>query len=169
MRRARYLSLLVVVAAAALAAGLVVSKLIRDPAGDDPLAQALPSLSGPARALADWQGVPRVVNFWATWCAPCREEIPVLNGIQAEWPGRLQVIGVAVDEREPVQAFAREVPLEYPVLLAPRQGGALMRKLGNPEGVLPYSVILDADGRIVATRAGPYTRESLRAELASLP
>lgn len=93
----------------------------------------------------------------------------MLNRLQADRQGRVQVIGVAIDEPAAVRDFARELPLAYPVLLAPREGNALMRSLGNPRGVLPYSVILDAAGRTVASRAGAYTRTELEADLNALP
>lgn len=135
----------------------------------DLLASRFPDLSGQPRRLRDWQGRPIVCNFWATWCAPCREEIPLLNAAQQQHGAQgLQIVGIAVDNGENVRQFTRSVAVEYPVLL----GGAgtidLMRTLGNPSGGLPFTVLLDRRGRLTGRKLGAFSDEELTSAVAGL-
>lgn len=126
----------------------------------------LRDLDGRERRFSEWDGTPRLVNFWATWCGPCVEEMPLLAQINREHAGRLQVIGVALDDPEAVHSFVRELGVDYPVLLdrpGPEDSSALY---GNTRGVLPYSVLIDGDGRIHAVKRGSFRPEQLRAWIA---
>ena len=118
---------------------------------------------GVTRHLSDWQGRPLLVNFWASWCAPCREEIPLLERLSRERARQgLQVIGVAVDSRAAVLEYARRAAIQYPLLIGERPGLETVRSLGM-EAVFPFSVFVDADGRIVTLKLG-----ALRADQATL-
>ncbi|MGA7540924.1 MAG: TlpA disulfide reductase family protein [Steroidobacteraceae bacterium] len=124
-----------------------------------PLPDTLPDIAltdreGVARRLSDWKGRPLLVNFWATWCGPCRQEIPLLERLSHDRaPDGLQVIGIAVDSRAAVLDYARREAIEYPLLIGEQPGLELIRALGM-QAVFPFSVFVDARGRIVTTQIG---------------
>jgi thiol-disulfide isomerase/thioredoxin len=96
-----------------------------------------------------------VLNFWATWCAPCREEIPLLVSARQKYgPAGVEIVGIAIDNVAKVGEFAATFRISYPVLLAEADGLDLMRQLGNTGGGLPYTVIADRDGRPVHRKLG---------------
>jgi thiol-disulfide isomerase/thioredoxin len=122
----------------------------------------LPDVQGRSRALTEWAGKTRLVNFWATWCAPCREEIPLLEAAQAKHAGDgLQVIGVAIDDPDDVVAYLRELRIEYPVLLGDFSTLALTAHHGNAAQVLPFTVILAPTGQVLAEKVGSYQKSEL--------
>lgn len=130
------------------------------------VAFSLPDISGHERSVQDWTGKVRIVNFWATWCPPCREEIPEFIKAQRRLgPKGLQIIGIAVDRPSRVVQFYKAKKMNYPVLLGEQQGMQLMTRYGDVEGGLPYSIILDRQGRIVASKLGAFTRASLKKAL----
>ncbi|TWI10336.1 TlpA family protein disulfide reductase [Aerolutibacter ruishenii] len=119
---------------------------------------SLPSLSGSMVELpATYAGRPLLVNFWASWCGPCIEEMPELDRFaKVQGANGTQVVGIALDDTEAVRAFLQRTPVAYPILVdiaGPRDSGV---QLGNPQGVLPYSVLLSADGRLLKQRIGPF-------------
>ncbi len=98
---------------------------------------------------------PLLLNFWATWCPPCVEEMPLLDGFyQKKLPNRFQIVGIAVDQREPVQRFLARTPVGYPIVLAGLAGSALSRSLGNSSGGLPFSAFFDAGGALRTRKMG---------------
>ena len=102
-------------------------------------------------------GRPLIINVWATWCAPCVKEMPELQRFAAQQGANgVQVVGIALDDQAAVQAFLQRVPVSYPILLdtaGPADAGV---RLGNPKGVLPYSVLVSDDGRLLKQRIGPF-------------
>lgn len=127
------------------------------------LSTDLLDVDGEQHSLRQWNGQILVVNFWATWCAPCREEIPELIKLQEEFSQKgAQVIGIAIDQTEPVRAYAREMNINYPILLAEAQGIALSQKLGNQKGALPFTVILDENGKLIHRKLGKVSYSELR-------
>ena len=112
----------------------------------------LRDLDGRPRGPDEWAGKVLVVNFWATWCAPCREEIPLLIDLGRRRPG-VQVIGIAVDTAPSVQGFVNEIGIDYPVLLDDLEGRT-MRRYGNRIGAIPFTVIVGRDGVVAYVRAG---------------
>jgi len=102
-------------------------------------------------------GRPLIINVWASWCAPCVKEMPELQRFAAQQGANgVQVVGIALDDPAAVQAFLQRVPVSYPILLdAPGPSDAGVR-LGNPRGVLPYSVLVSDDGRLLKQRIGPF-------------
>ena len=118
-------------------------------------AARLPDLTGTPQPLDQWQGKVVLVNFWATWCAPCREEIPMLVKLQEKYGRRgLQLVGVAIDQADKVRPYAAEMRMNFPILLASSDGIALARDLGNKAAVLPFTLVLDRSGKIVAREVG---------------
>lgn len=117
----------------------------------------LPDLDGTRRALhALAPDRPLLVNVWASWCGPCIEEMPLLDRFAREQaPNGIEVVGIALDDVAAVRAFLARTPVRYPVLVdAPGTADAGVR-LGNPRGVLPYSVLVARDGRIIRQWVGP--------------
>ena len=129
-------------------------------------ALSLPDAAGQEQKLAQWRGKVLVVNFWATWCAPCREEMPQFVKTQAELgPRGLQFIGIAADDASKVKAFAQEIRLNYPALVGGFGAIDLSRTLGNTVMALPFTVVVDRAGNIVHTQLGPLAPAKLRSVL----
>jgi thiol-disulfide isomerase/thioredoxin len=129
--------------------------------GDARADLALADLDGGKRRLAEWDGKLVLVNFWASWCGPCREEMPLLDAKRTELATRgFEVVGIAIDEVDSVRDFLKDRPVQYPILLADADEDASIR-YGDTRGVLPYSVLIGRDGRILAQRAGNFTQGSL--------
>ena len=128
----------------------------------------LRDLEGRERALAEWDGQLRLVNFWASWCAPCIEEMPLLEASRTEYSASgLQIVGIALDEPAPVRAFVRKLGIGYPILIDTPGALDSSVRLGNARGVLPYSVLIGREGRILAQRVGDFDdAAALRAWLA---
>ena len=113
-------------------------------------------------SMQAFQGRPLLVNFWATWCPPCVEELPLINDFYRQNKANgWQVLGLAVDKLAPVQAFLHKMPLDFPVGMAGLSGAELGRGLGNLAGGLPFSVALDSNGRIAQRKLGRLSAEDL--------
>src|SRR5688500_16142451 len=122
------------------------------------LRSSFPDRSGERRRLGEWQGRVLVCNFWATWCAPCREEMPLLDALQARHAKNgVQVVGIALDNVANVGEFLKSTHIAYPLLIAGATGIELMRRLGNSAGGLPFTVVLDRRGRVAERKLGPYS------------
>ncbi|HYC47685.1 MAG TPA: TlpA disulfide reductase family protein [Burkholderiales bacterium] len=129
----------------------------------------LPDLDGRPQAVQQWNGRVIVVNFWATWCAPCRDEIPILVKLQEKHgPRGLQFVGIAIDQPDKVRPYATEMRMNFPILIGGAETIELTRKLGNRAGVLPFTVIISRDGRIVAREIGAAKEAQLEAQLLPL-
>ena len=117
--------------------------------------QPLRDVAGEHKTLEQWRGKVLIVNFWATWCEPCREEIPVFVKLQREYGERgLQFIGVAIDQPEKVASFAREFGINYPLLVGGLDAAEWSRGLGNRAGALPFTLIVGRDGSVRLTHLG---------------
>lgn len=159
-------------ASAGLAGGWYTLRRYRDgAAGNTPgmaeasaafFATTLPDPEGTPQAFAQWKGQVIVANFWATWCVPCREEMPHFVKMQDHYGKRgLTFVGIAIDKPERVSRFAKEIGVNYPLLIGDMSVFELARKAGNLGDLLPYTVIFDRSGKIVARRAGIYTEATL--------
>jgi len=159
-----------VAAGAALIGGVTGALVLQSRSGAaELLGASFPDPAGKTRRLAEWRGKALLVNFWASWCAPCREEIPLLNVAQQQHASAgLQVVGIGIDTAANIREFMKTVRFSYPVLVADAAGIDLMRELGNRAGGLPFNVLLDRQGRLAGRKLGAYSASELRSALADL-
>jgi thiol-disulfide isomerase/thioredoxin len=128
----------------------------------------LPDARGNLRSLREFQGHPLIVNFWATWCAPCRREIPLLQQLRGTYKSDgLEIVGIAVDFPNAVADYLRHTPIAYPLLIGEDQGLAAAEKFGM-EPVLPFSVFADGGGRIIAVKVGELHQDEADAILGAM-
>jgi thiol-disulfide isomerase/thioredoxin len=120
---------------------------------------SLSDLSGKPTSIAAWSGKSLVINFWATWCAPCRREIPLLKTLAADWSGRdLTVVGIAVDYADKVRQFSQQFKIDYPVLIGEQDALEVAAKFGMDSPALPFTVFTDRRGEVVALFVGELHR-----------
>ena len=128
-----------------------------------------PDLDARPRQLSEWRGKVLICNFWATWCTPCREEIPMLIDLRGKYgPKGLEIVGIAIDNATKVRDFSSSFKISYPILLAEAGGLDLMRNLGNQGGGLPYTVIADRAGGVVHRKLGLLKQAELEPMIQSL-
>ena len=133
------------------------------------LAVSLPDTAGAQQSLEQWRGKVLVVNFWATWCAPCREEMPEFVRAQSEFGSKgLQFVGIAVDQVDKVDDFARELKVNYPLLIGGYGAIELSKTLGNRLVALPFTIVVDRQGRVAHTQLGPLKPDQLRSIVTKL-
>ncbi len=120
----------------------------------------LPDIEGLKRTVSTWDGKVLVINFWASWCAPCLEEIPAFVDLQRTYEEQgLQFVGIAVEDVQPVREFLDIIPINYPILVHPSKTIPVAESYGNEYGILPYTVIVDREGIIVHTQLGAISFE----------
>ena len=170
----------VLMALAAIIAGIAVLGrfLPSPPRGDAGLnaketealfAAKFPDTSGHMQELSQWRGAVLVVNFWATWCPPCREEMPEFTELQQKYAARgLAVVGIATDDTEKVREFAAGTNTGYPLLMGDMEGENLSTKLGDDRDVLPYTIVINRQGRIVSSIFGRIHKDELEQLLTTL-
>jgi len=176
MTKPKQIALYIVVAAVALAAGFLGRSVFVGGNGNALTAEAaqkgaaaifatsLPDLENKPQAMSQWRGKVLVVNFWATWCAPCRKEIPEFVQMQKTLGGQgLLFVGIALDQPVKVAAFAKEMGINYPVLVGGWETLELAKGLGNAQSVLPFTVVFDKSGNISATHLGGLNQTQLDA------
>jgi len=123
----------------------------------------LPGLDGNKQDINQWQGKIVLVNFWATWCPPCLEEIPVFLSLRKEYAAAgFEVLGISIDDVSKVKRFRETMQISYPLLDGEDNGMALMHSLGNKIGGLPYSILFDRSGKAVEIKSGPYQEQELK-------
>lgn len=165
--RRKALALAGIGAGAATAGALVGALVVQSESGAARLLSArFPDLDGRSRRLLDWRGQVLACNFWATWCAPCREEIPLLIAARQQHSLRgLEIVGIGLDNADKIREFAAKFAIPYPVLIAGTDAIEVMHGLGNKAGGLPYTVVLDRAGRLVERRLGAYEKTELEQAL----
>jgi thiol-disulfide isomerase/thioredoxin len=153
----------------AAAEGPDTGKTLAKPSKTDPISVGasaprlrLPDLQGKTHDLSEWNGKVRLVNFWASWCAPCQYEIPELIAWQEKYGDRgLQVIGIGIDSTRPLANVARSLGINYPVLvLEPASSFGIMKRWGDPKQIVPYAVVVDGSGRVAHIQRGRFDQEA---------
>lgn len=148
-----------IVALLALAGGLVAQMAMR-PAPEPvaavmPLEFSFPDISDRLQSISQWRGKVLVINFWATWCAPCLQEIPEFIRMQAKYERfGLQFIGVAIEDKQPVAEYLSRIDMNYPVLIAGDAGIGLAQQFGNVINAVPFTVIVNRQGQVVHRQPG---------------
>jgi thiol-disulfide isomerase/thioredoxin len=168
MRRRNWLMAGMAVAAGVTGAGVAWWRLqphgVPDGAEEAFWASAFEGPNGEVVGLQAWRGKPLLVNFWATWCPPCVEELPMLNAFHQQHAARgWQVLGLAVDQPSAVRRFMEKLPLVFPVGMAGLAGTELSRTLGNASGALPFTVVMGRDGRVLQRKLGKVSQADLDA------
>ena len=156
------------VGAAAAVAGVLVGALGLPSANGAAalLAYSFHDLEGRSTRLGDWSAPFLLCNFWATWCAPCREEIPLLVAARRQYAAKgLEIAGIGIDQPAKLQNYAKDFGVDYPILVAGPDSSDLMRELGNRAAALPYSVLLDRQRRITYKKLGIWSRTELEREI----
>ena len=158
------------VALAALAAGVYFGRLgSEDPPVAALLGLSLPDTEGRDQRLDQWKGKVLVVNFWATWCEPCRKEMPDFVQAQADSGGKgLQFVGIAIDQPDKIRQFSTELKLNYPSLIGGYGALELSKTFGNELMALPFTLILDRDGKVAYAQMGPLKPGNLEAIVGKL-
>jgi peroxiredoxin len=175
-RRFPFLRLLALLALLALAAAAGFKLKTPPPAGSasgaavsDPFALSLPDADGAVRSLRAWKGKALVVNFWATWCAPCVTELPELDRLHDEFAARdVVVVGIGTEAPERVRLFRDQHHLRLPLLAGGYDSLAIARNWGDTVGVVPYTALFSSDGRLLKSKAGAISPAELRGWIESV-
>lgn len=172
MKRSYLPMLAVAVIFCAAGAWFGARKLEPSPAAPNALSQfygrTMPDASGRQVEMKQWQGKPLVLNFWATWCAPCVEEMPELNALQTELQSDIQILGIGIDKPANISAFSEKYKIAYPLYVAGLEGTELSRQLGNQAGGLPFTVLVDASGKVRKTYLGRLKMDALRRDIGAM-
>lgn len=173
MKKLKNVILLAVVAVLCVGVGLYASHRANPPVSAETralnqlLSQSLPDASGQTQSLAQYKGKPLVVNFWATWCGPCVEEMPELTALQNEI-APVQILGIGVDSQENIAKFAQKYQIRYPLFVAGTGATDLLRQFGNQAGGLPFTALVGKDGNVKKVYLGRIKFDELRADLSQL-
>lgn len=127
-----------------------------------------PDLQGNTRSSEEWSDKVVVLNFWASWCPPCKKETPAFIATQARYPDLVQFVGIAIDDREPVLQFANDFGINYPTLLGDMNAVEISKQLGNRYSALPFTAIFDKNGKLVFQHTGEVREDDLEKQLSTL-
>ena len=129
----------------------------------------LPDLNGQPQALKQWRGKVLVVNYWATWCPPCREEMPGFARLQEKFGAKgVQFVGISIDTAAKVAEFQTTTPVNYPLLIGEMSAIQSSEALGNSRQALPFTAVLDRQGRIAQVKLGRFSETELERALETL-
>lgn len=179
MKRSVFISILVIVAVVSLLAGLYANRLFTGSQNDSPQTAntekpisvpevrpdfGLLDLQDKLRHVSEWDGQVMLINFWATWCPPCRREIPAFIELQNDYQDQgFTIVGIAIDTKQNAKDFVDPMGINYPILIGDQDGIALSQDYGNRLGVLPYTVVVDRQGKIVSTHRNELSYEEAEA------
>lgn len=111
----------------------------------------------------NWRGKVLVVNFWASWCPPCVEEMPALDRIAQEYASKnVLIVGIGIDSPSNIREFLQKTPVSYPIVLGGLEGSNLSKQMGNTQGALPYTVVINSKGKSIYTKLGKISEEELK-------
>ena len=126
-------------------------------------------LDGRPHTLGDWRGKILVVNFWATWCPPCRDEMPAFSNIQLRLGNQaVQFVGIAIDSPDQVREYIRTMPVSYPVMIGSAATLGITAGLGNASQGLPFTLVLDREGRLISSKLGLMSDDELEEHIRPL-
>ena len=158
----------------ALLAGVLTSQwiyktgLASDPAVKAFLANSWQSPDGKPVDSQKWQGKVLVVNFWASWCPPCVEEMPTLDRLQQEFlQQNVLFVGIGIDSPSNIREFLTKTPVNYPIVIGGLEGSNLSKQLGNSQGALPYTIIINAKGKATYSKLGKISEDDVRSAIKS--
>jgi thiol-disulfide isomerase/thioredoxin len=136
---------------------------------NDLYAASLPDLKNQSQPLAQWKGKILLVNFWATWCHPCVQEMPALSDLQAKGKiNNLQIIGIGIDSADNINQFAAKYKISYPLYVGGVDASELMRKMGDGAGGLPFSLLIGPDGQVKKTYLGSLKIDQVKRDISAL-
>lgn len=157
--------IIIIAAVIALVGGIAVQRFLPPPeeTGDTSLPDFnLPDLSGNQHNISEWRGKILILNFWATWCPPCRKEIPEFIVLQKEYSAKsVQIIGIALEEQQPIVEYASSAHINYPILIGGDDGVALAHRLGNSIDAIPYTIVVNQQGQIIHRHPGEFSKEQV--------
>ena len=111
----------------------------------------------------NWRGKVLVLNFWASWCPPCVEEMPALDRIAQEYASKnVLIVGIGIDSPSNIREFLQKTPVSYPIVLGGLEGSNLSKQMGNTQGALPYTVVINSKGKSIYTKLGKISEEELK-------
>ena len=158
----------------ALVAGVLTSQwiyktgLASDPAIKAFFANPWQTPDGKSVDTEQWRGKVLVVNFWASWCPPCVEEMPTLDKLQAEFKSQnVLFVGIGIDSPSNIREFLEKTPVSYPIVIGGLEGSNLSKQMGNSQGALPYTIVINAQGKATSSKLGKISEEELRKAIKS--
>jgi len=158
----------------ALLAGVLTSQwtyktsLASDPAIEAFFANSWQTPDGKPVNTDQWRGKVLVVNFWASWCPPCVEEMPALDKLQKEFLSQnVLIVGIGIDSPSNIREFLEKTPISYPIVIGGLEGSNLSKQMGNSQGALPYTVVIKANGQASNSKLGKMSEEELRKSIKS--
>ena len=170
----RQLIIIVAISLLALLGGALTSQwiyktgLASDPAVKAFFANPWQTPDGKTVNTQDWQGKVLVVNFWASWCPPCVEEMPALDKLQQEFlQQNVLFVGIGIDSPSNIREFLSKTPVSYPIVIGGLEGSNLSKQLGNSQGALPYTIIINAKGKASYSKLGKISEDDIRSAIKS--
>ena len=144
------------------------TSLANDPAIKAFFANPWKTPDGKSVNTDDWRGKVLVVNFWASWCPPCVEEMPTLDKLQQEFSSKnVLFVGIGIDSPSNIRQFLENTPVSYPIVIGGLEGSTLSKQMGNSQGALPYTIVVDARGKATSSKLGKISEEELRKAIKS--
>jgi thiol-disulfide isomerase/thioredoxin len=157
--------LIIIAAVLALGGGILARGLLSPAEQSSPTALPdiyLPDVSDNIHGISEWQGKILIINFWATWCPPCRKEIPEFIALQKQYSAKgLQFIGIAIDDQDSVREYLVSTKINYPILIAGVTGIALAQHLGNTIDAVPFTIVVNKQGQIIHRHPGEFSSEQI--------
>ena len=170
----RQLIIIVAISLLALLGGVLTSQwiyktgLASDPAVKAFFANSWQTPDGKTVNTQEWQGKVLVVNFWASWCPPCVEEMPALDKLQQEFlQQNVLFVGIGIDSPSNIREFLSKTPVSYPIVIGGLDGSNLSKQLGNSQGALPYTIIINAKGKASYSKLGKISEDDIRSAIKS--